>query len=284
MAPTLRYAPAFALLACLALPGTVRAETVNCTPITALPFEAASPGVYCMTKDLATAMTNGQAIRIVADNVTIDCNGYKLGGLAGGPDALTYGVAVQSVRNATVRNCNVRGFYVGVHMEGDGSALLDSRLEGATWSGARLIGSGLLVRGNLVRGVTSGTYAYGAIGISTEGNGDVIDNTVEDIVAKPGSGLVAYGIVFDDRNGVAEGGSIVGNRIRRIESDGISDYPINATQSSHVSIRGNTITGPMLTHGIHCTAGNKTIASENHLLGTSYAMNGCIDGGGNLVQ
>src|SRR4029079_11936992 len=60
----------------------VHAETYHTcgTVIASLPTVISTQGVYCLTHDLATNITAGKAIDIQTNNVTIDCNGYKIGG------------------------------------------------------------------------------------------------------------------------------------------------------------------------------------------------------------
>src|SRR5690606_14995164 len=50
--------------------------------IDSVPATITSQGVWCLRKDLSTAIASGSAITIATNNVTIDCNGFKLGGLA----------------------------------------------------------------------------------------------------------------------------------------------------------------------------------------------------------
>src|SRR4029079_7326065 len=91
----------------------------NCTGyITVLPAIISTQGTWCLKQDLATAITSGAAITINTNNVTIDCNNFKLGGLAAGLGTNAYGVFANNRFNATVRHCNVRGFYVGVFLAG----------------------------------------------------------------------------------------------------------------------------------------------------------------------
>ena len=68
------------------------AETVNCTPITTLPTVITSQGVYCLTGSLKTNMTSGNAIEIQTNNVTIDLNGWKLGGKPAGVGTTVNGI------------------------------------------------------------------------------------------------------------------------------------------------------------------------------------------------
>src|SRR5262245_63986860 len=80
--PIGRVAAVALALACAAVPA--RAETTNCPPITSVPYLITVPGVYCLTGNISTAMGVGAAIEIATNNVTLDLNGFKLGGLAAG--------------------------------------------------------------------------------------------------------------------------------------------------------------------------------------------------------
>lgn len=86
-----RTAVLIALLQALGVPA-LRAETVGCTPVTSLPATIADPVIYCLTGNLATSMTLGNAaIEIAASNVVLDLNGWILDGAAAGPDTQALG-------------------------------------------------------------------------------------------------------------------------------------------------------------------------------------------------
>ena len=94
------------LLVLLALaPGAApaRAETVNCTPITALPAIITVQGIYCFTGNLSTAITSGSAIDIQTNNVVLDLNGFKLGGLGAGLGTNAVGIHALDRQNPPSR-------------------------------------------------------------------------------------------------------------------------------------------------------------------------------------
>jgi hypothetical protein len=77
---------------------TVRAETLNCTSITSLPATINTQGVFCLTGNLGTNISSGNAIYITANNVTLDLNGWKVGGQAAGTGTDAYGIYIQRRR------------------------------------------------------------------------------------------------------------------------------------------------------------------------------------------
>ena len=82
------------LLAVLACKPASAAESYdNCAGfITSLPAVISSQGTWCMKQDLATAVTSGFVITVATNNVTIDCNNFKLGGLAAGAGTQASGI------------------------------------------------------------------------------------------------------------------------------------------------------------------------------------------------
>ena len=93
--------------------------------IESLPAVITVQGTWCMKSDLSTPLGSGDAIVVSTNNVTIDCNGYKLGGLAAGNGTLTTGIKIVDRLNATVRRCSIRGFYIGVGAYGGGGHVVE---------------------------------------------------------------------------------------------------------------------------------------------------------------
>jgi parallel beta-helix repeat protein len=167
----------------------------NCTGfVSSLPATISTQGTWCLDKDLSTAMTSGSAITIATNNVTLDCNHFKIGGLAAGAGTTTYGVYALTRLNATIRNCNIRGFFTGIHLAGGGGHLVeDNSLDGSTHSGILMAGSASTIRNNLVID-TGGSTAYTGftIGIRAEEGAAVLDNTVNGVA--PIDAALAIGI------------------------------------------------------------------------------------------
>src|SRR4249919_1254017 len=145
-------APLLLLALCLLAPRAAHAAESydNCTGfITSVPTVISSQGTWCLKQDLATAMTTGVAITIATNNVTIDCNDFKLGGLAAGLGTTAYGIFSSNHLNTTVRRCNIRGFYVGLDLGGvssGGNVAEDNRLDGNVNIGIWMEGDGSVVR------------------------------------------------------------------------------------------------------------------------------------------
>src|SRR6185436_18473510 len=102
--------------------GITRAETTQCTPITAIPMTISSPGVYCLTSDLsANVPSPGNAITIEANSVVVDLNGHRIANL-GGPNTASTGIFAEERQNITIRNGSIRGFFAGIMMLGGNNA------------------------------------------------------------------------------------------------------------------------------------------------------------------
>ena len=201
-----------------------RAQTTNCTAITALPAVITVQGVYCFTDHLSTAITVGNAIDIQTNNVTLDLNGFKLGGLAAGPGTETIGIHATDRQNITIKNGTIRGFLYGIRLVDSGASqghvVEDIRADQNTVHGIEVAGSGIIVRNNLVV-QTGGCTVCGAnvstFGIVVFGTGPrVLSNDVI-TVTKQGSGI-AWGISVAGSSGAL----VVNNRIT--EADRGIDY------------------------------------------------------------
>ena len=114
----------------------------NCTGfIDSLPATISTLGTWCLRKDVSTGMTSGIAITVAANNVTLDCNDFKIGGLAAGTASLAYGVGHLVERsNTTIRRCSIRGFAVGVALGGRGHLVEDSRFDNNLLYGISCVG------------------------------------------------------------------------------------------------------------------------------------------------
>ncbi len=129
-----------------------KAETIECTVIDTIPFIITVQGIYCLTGNLASGLTSGDMITVATNNVTIDMNGFKLGGLAAGAATFANGIFAFGRRNITIRNGSIRGFFRGILLQGNpatssGHLLEDLRLDGNTLIGARVEGTGNIIAG-----------------------------------------------------------------------------------------------------------------------------------------
>src|SRR4249919_2938083 len=77
-----------------------QAETFHTcgTVIASVPTVISTQGLFCLSHDVNTSITSGNAIAINTNNVTLDCNGYKIGGLAAGAASLARGVYADDTR------------------------------------------------------------------------------------------------------------------------------------------------------------------------------------------
>ena len=268
-----RLLAGLALLAGLvAAPGSARAaqDYDNCTGfIDSLPAIISTQGVWCLRKNLGTAITSGSAIRITTNNVIIDCNDLKIGGLAAGDDSKAYGINALNRQNITVRHCNVRGFLEGIRLDGGAGHLVeDNRLDNNLRNGILVGGDNNLVQRNRV--YDTGGAPKETFGINA--NADVIDNTVAGVFSTD----FAYGIF------VRGAYKVRNNRIRGLQGDrpvyGISFHsPGSMVDGNHVAVPAGTsgtgIRGDNSGNGVAC--------SNNVVAGFSIAMDSCVDAGGN---
>lgn len=264
----------------LAAPVPARAETSStCTDyIDSVPAVIASQGVWCLRGDVSTAQATGNAIEIAANNVTIDCNDFKIGGLAAGAASTAVGVYAYNRKNAVIRNCNIRGFYQGILLTGGsgtqdrsaGHLVEDNRVDHSLDTGIRVYpGHGHLVRRNRILDTGGAPNALYSSGIYA--NADVIDNTISGLFATAPTGnpraISVFGGGHVVRGNIIEGfvtseagsawGIYAGGSGNRIDDNMIQRAPLGAgygirSQDAYTYCSRN-IVGGFATNFLQCT-------------------------------
>ncbi|MEZ0470283.1 hypothetical protein [Luteimonas salinilitoris] len=260
--------------AALVAPAPAHAETYHTCKgfIDSVPATISQQGVWCLRQDLSTGITSGTAITVNTSNVTIDCNDFKLGGLAAGAGTGTLGIHANGQFNVSVRNCSIRGFLYGVTLEGGGAHLVERNgLDGNTYMGISVSGPGSMIRSNRV--VDTGGSTTSAYGIFAANGVDVVDNTVNGVAATDTNGS-AFGI-YSSANGEA---SIAHNRVRGLAaaSSG-STYGIFNANSGRLSVRDNDVqgTGVVGSIGVRCFT-NTATARDNVVAGFETGVANCL--------
>ena len=273
------------LLACAPRMAHAAESYDNCSGfITSLPAVITTQGTWCLKQDLATAINSGSAITINTNNVTIDCNDFKIGGLAAGAGTQTIGLDSSDRTNITVRHCNIRGFFRGIRFASTGvggSHLVeDNRFDGNTYLGMNVSGDGSVVRRNRVFNTGGSTVNLFAYGIYTAYSVDVLDNSVSGVIATAGGNGAAQGIhvVLNPT------GSISGNHVRGLAKDGTgAGTGIYAISSGRITVRDNDLIGDGATGaGVSCDDPNGS-ASGNVISGFFSGIAICTDDGANVI-
>jgi hypothetical protein len=277
--PLVSAAALAVLSACILLPSPARAAESydNCIgTIASVPVVIAAQGVWCLKGNLASSVTSGDLILVTTNNVTIDCNGFKLGGLSAGPTSLTKGISAPDRNNVTVRNCDIRGFDTGISMPGElgGHLVEDNRLEGNLRTGIELQGSRNVARRNRVYDTGGGVTAANVTAILV--SGDAIDNIIDGVIAVSDS-YYALGIGLGDIGSVARG-----NHVRNLSGGvqvGIDVYGANAVVNDNVIVNET----PQVGRGVWGTTG--TFCTANMVAGfTIEGITGCDLVAGNSVH
>ena len=94
--------------------------------IDALPATITTQGTWCLRQNLDTSATTGNMIEIQTNNVTIDCNGFRMRGSGGGASTTATGIFANGRLNLVIRRCTIRGFSLGIRRPGE--AALSSRI------------------------------------------------------------------------------------------------------------------------------------------------------------
>ncbi|HEY0662084.1 MAG TPA: right-handed parallel beta-helix repeat-containing protein [Lysobacter sp.] len=271
-------AGALALALLLGSFGIARAETYHTCAgfIDSLPATITTQGVWCLRKDLSTAMTSGSAITIATNNVTIDCNGFKVGGLAAGDTSGAAGIRATNRYNATVRHCGVRGFFRGVFLEGGAGHLVeDNRLDQNLAYGIVVTGDNNRVQRNRVYDTGGYPNYSSATGISA--HADVIDNTVEGVYGTAATtypiGIAIYGTGREAR----------GNLVRVLSANGAGQARGIGVAGNGITVVGNRLLAEVATTGWGIEGGGaSTFCIGNSAVNFATAFSGCEHQADNL--
>jgi nitrous oxidase accessory protein NosD len=265
------------------LAGVAAATPVHAAPgctglVTNLPATLSTPGVWCLGEDLGTMVASGYAVRIAASNVTLDCQGFRISGLAAGDATQTVGVLVADKSNAVIRGCNVRGFHTGIGITGGlgGHVVEDNRLDGATVRGILVDGDAAVVRGNRVVDVGGSTTEPGrAWGIVAAGRVDLEDNLVDGVAALPNEfgNSSGTGLLLDNAGYV----EVERNRVRGIVSDGDTlGFGVRVLGTPGALVRDNVIGDADV--GVSCVE-TGSVALGNDFSFVTIPLAGCRDDG-----
>jgi hypothetical protein len=92
------------------------ADAAGCRRIVKVPVSIEQPGRYCLAVDVVAPVNAGVAIRVLADDVTIDLGGFSLSTQAQGSTAA--GIVGWGRRGITVQNGRILGFARGIDLSG----------------------------------------------------------------------------------------------------------------------------------------------------------------------
>jgi nitrous oxidase accessory protein NosD len=251
--------------------------------ITSVPTVITSQGTWCLDRDLSTSASSGRAIEIMVNNVTIDCNHFKLGNLGAGTTTGAGGIVALERLNVTIRNCVIRGFEQAIHLGntgGGGHRVEDNRIEGATMLGIYVNGEvGSLVQRNVVTDIGGVPLSNLVKGIDAAG--DVIDNVVEGVspAVAPDDSFVAGIFVNTTIPGIV----VRGNRVRDVHASVGTPAAGLFLQATGGVVRENVVVNTVPTTGTGVGCANWVMAADNVSEGFSSPYVGCTDGGGNIT-
>jgi len=266
----------------LLVPGAAEAAESydNCTGfIDSVPATISTQGNWCMRADLSSALASGALITVATNNVVLDCNDFKLGGLAAGAGTATAGILAVNRANLTVRNCNLRGFALGIQTSGgDGGHLVErSRFDGNRITAIFLHSPGSMIRDNLIVDTGNSSLSAGTVSAIHSSSGtDVVDNIVDGVRTSQ-AGADAIGIRTDNNSN----GVVVRNRVRGLSpGTGGAAYGVWDQTASRTVISGNTIVGEGLASsvGVRCTS-NIAGAHANTIAGFDTGIATCATNG-----
>jgi hypothetical protein len=175
-------------------PAPARADTTNCTVISAFPYKITAPGQYCVMQSRTVnspTCCSAPAIQVAAANVTLDCNGFSVSN----PNATDTRTGLLSTfDDVTVRNCHFKDFARGIVVQGGKRVRLqDNVILRARVLGITVTATSAFVLDNLVVDTVGcqAIYAFAAAKGNLAVNGNVIRGL--DCASGTPTGIVATG-------------------------------------------------------------------------------------------
>lgn len=242
------------------------------TPVSSLPFNITSSGAYYLTTNLTGAAgENGITIRI--DHVTLDLNGYVLGGAT---DALKGIVVAGARKNIVIQNGTVSNWSLGVDASNASNCQFES-LRVFENNGAGLIAG--------VHSIINRCVSHANAGVGIQAGDDAVlnqssttANLAGGIVTGSNSSIVDCKAKGNSREGIhAESGST----IRHCTALGNSSDGIWV--SSECTVEANNSKGNFNARdaaGIHATATDNCIR-ENNVVSNDRGIS--VDQAGNII-
>ena len=229
----------------------------NVTPgdLPGFPITIGLSGSYKLSTNLTVADANVNAIEIMADDVTIDLNGFSIIGPAvclGLPPVCSgagVGVGIFSSReNITILNGKIRGMGGAISFSGLANRVERVHAVGNAGAGISMPSSS----GNIVIACTARTNA---------GIGIVVDGLAESNTAfgNAGTGISVIGSAINNhsqnnfQSGISGSGTFIGNTVRFNSTQGINASCRSTIVSN--TVEGN-IGGDIFTSGANCVLAN----------------------------
>ncbi len=243
-----------------------------------------TPGVWCLRQDLVVDYAGpGAMIDIQADDVTVDCKGFRIEAL---PDA-GHPVAIYSFTDParlTVRNCRISGFQYGISLGSStgssGGKLVEDNVFIGVDSAIGVAGPGSIVRRNRIHGTQYGTAI---IATSAE---SVTDNVIYGVTANTSE---AVGLTIVNPRGTA----VHDNIVRGLRSTGefnkatalrVIEHQYQLTHAG-ATIRDNVFLGAGADQTVLMECTDDTSRYFDNQIGGVGAgsFNSCTDAGGNEI-
>ena len=256
--------------------------------INTVPTVITTGGTWFLRHNVITAAINTRAVDIRTNNVTIDCNGFRLADAQAGPSTLSSGITANGpYSNITVRNCTIIGFNFGIFLSGNppggGHVIENNILSYSRPVGIRVDGAASIIRHNSVANTGGQPGSASGTGIVVNGGVDVVDNLVDGIAGDGSVAFSPYGITAGDN--LSTGSLIRGNRVRNLTPNGSGSSAIGIyVYSNGAWVRDNLIGQQSSTNGVGISCSSETRVRDNIVKNYTLGFAGqCDDDKGNVA-
>jgi hypothetical protein len=228
------------------------AAHADCIAISTVPYSISQSGSYCVTADLSVALTDGEAIAILASNVDLDFQGHQIKNtITPSSSARVAGVRLvsqSSLDNVTVHNGSLHLFSFGITNYAPGYNVQASNLtvDQMTITSSRfraisLDAANLRITKNTISSVIGSNQ--GAVGIDLWCCGSVANLTASNRAVVQGNTISGVRVTAKNPDGTAASSYAVGIHVSGFPDILIRDNAVYGVMVPPTALDGSLLVG-----------------------------------------
>ncbi|MBI2448767.1 right-handed parallel beta-helix repeat-containing protein, partial [Candidatus Pacearchaeota archaeon] len=217
------------------------------------------PGWWVLANDITSLPSASSCLDILSDNVTVDCQGYRITGL----DLVGIGIKITQMNNIRIRNCIIENFTSGIGVSGrTGCSNLVVESNTFMKNGNFGIDAVCLTSNSFI--IRSNLFDMNGINTLNTGGGIELFGINHTISNNNFSNSDIFGILFSGNNTIIANNSLIADAPR-------SQWTaIRLGNAYNNSIQGNVIQKHDI--GIKLTSSNRNIVVSNNLKSNTFGI------------
>lgn len=243
----------------------------ECVEFSKIPIQITESGCYKLKADLLLNDSTTDAVTIKANNVKIDLNGHRIENLAG-PQVRGNGIYANSVRNISIENGHINGFFYAIRIDGSSDGKSSENIKVSNifaknnyFRGFSIEAVGAVVEKNKIKNTGGSTVFSDAFSIAVELKGrscKVANNHIEGVFPI-GIGEGVGISLSNNRNNCAAINNVINNRANGRGTFGVW----LAYEDVYTTIKKNKIVGFVFPYNVpRLTDKQRTVMKKTTIL------------------